>query len=131
MSAGRMADAIGALESTLKLKEAHLGPDNPRTLLGRGNLAFTYLQAGRFAEAITLLEAVLKGWESKYGPDHVDTLICRDNLARSYLAAGRPPRQSSSPSRRSKRTNRSLALTMRIPSPAGTSSRKPTRPPVV
>ena len=78
-----------SLESTLKLKEAALGPDQPAPLRAAANLAFTYLQAGRFDESITLGEATVKMWESEYGPDHIDTLYDRDNLARSYLAAGR------------------------------------------
>ncbi len=76
-------------ERALALRESHLGPDHPDTLMSRNNLASAYMAAGRTDEAIALFEPTLKQREIKLGPDHPDTLICRDNLSQAYLKAGR------------------------------------------
>ena len=69
--------------------ERVLGPDHPRTLASRNDLANAYLAAGRAAEATPLFERTLADSERVLGSDHPDTLISRNNLAGSYLAAGR------------------------------------------
>ena len=66
-----------------------LGPDHPRTLTSRNNLAESYLAAGRAAEAIPLFEQTLAVRKRVLGPDHPDTLTSRNNLAAAYVEAGR------------------------------------------
>jgi len=45
-SAGRTAEALALIESTLKLREKTLGPDHPDTLADRSSLAVAYFSAG-------------------------------------------------------------------------------------
>ena len=66
-----------------------LGPDHPRTLTSRDNLAGAYRAAGRLTEAITLYEQVLPDRIRVLGEDHPDTLASRNNLAYAYKSAGR------------------------------------------
>ena len=74
--------------------ERVLGPDHPRTLASRNDLANAYLAAGRAAEATPLFERTLADSERVLGSDHPDTLISRNNLAgRTWRRAG-PPRRS-------------------------------------
>lgn len=80
---GRTAEAITLVEQALASYERLLGPDHPRTLAARNNLAITYWAAGRTAEAITLHEQALVAMERVLGPDHPSTRVCRDNLARA------------------------------------------------
>ncbi len=69
--------------------ERVLGPDHPRTLTARGNLAASYWSAGRTGKAIAKQERVAADTERILGPDHPDTLTARANLASSYQSAGR------------------------------------------
>ncbi len=87
--AGRNAEAIALLETTLKLRKARLGSDHPDTLVSGNNLGEAYLKVGRTAEAIALLEETVKLMTSKLGPDHPNTLASRNNLGTAYLAGGR------------------------------------------
>ena len=66
-----------------------LGPDHPRTLISRNNLAGAYRDAGRLDEAIPLYEQTLEDRTRILGPHHPDTLTSRDGLAYAYQAAGR------------------------------------------
>ncbi len=50
-SAGRTTEAIALHESTLKLREAKLGPDHPKTLDSHRNLAGVYESLRRLSEA--------------------------------------------------------------------------------
>ena len=77
-----LSDAVNLLDETL-------GPDHPRTLTARDNLAHAYWSAGRLDQAIGLLEQNLADRERVLGPDHPDTLTSRNNLALAYQAAGR------------------------------------------
>jgi serine/threonine protein kinase/tetratricopeptide (TPR) repeat protein len=86
---GEGRKAIRELERAAELLAARLGPDHPRTLTSRNNLAQAFLAAGRHAEAITLLEAIIRAKELKLGADHPETLSSRNNLAAGYLAIGR------------------------------------------
>jgi tetratricopeptide (TPR) repeat protein len=65
------------------------GPDDPQTLVSRGNLACTLCAAGQYAEAIEQLEPVLQSYESKFGPDLLNTITMRSNLATAYAYEGR------------------------------------------
>jgi hypothetical protein len=62
-TAGRSAEEILLLEKTLADRERERGPDHPRTLVSRSNLAIAYWRAGRLAEAIPLLEKGFAGCE--------------------------------------------------------------------
>ena len=66
-----------------------LGPDHPRTLTSRDNLAGAYRAAGRLTEAITLYEQVLPDSIRVLGENHPNTLTSRNNLAYAYKSAGR------------------------------------------
>ena len=77
-----LADAVDLLDETL-------GPDHPRTLTARGNLASAYLSAGRLEQAIELHEQNLAEALRVLGPDHPDILSSRNNLAYAYESAGR------------------------------------------
>ena len=77
-----LADAVDLLDETL-------GPDQPRTLASRNNLASAYLSAGRINEAIPLFEQNLADRERVLGADHPDTLTSRNDLAGAYWSAGR------------------------------------------
>ena len=50
-------------EETLKQRISKLGPDHPRTLVSRHNLAMAYWAADRPVEAIAILEKMLPGRE--------------------------------------------------------------------
>ena len=78
-----LSDAVDLLDETL-------GPDHPRTLTARGNLAVAYQSAGRLDQAVLLFEQVLAAHEHVLGPDHPGTLAARNNLAGAYESAGRP-----------------------------------------
>ena len=78
-----LSDAVHLLDETL-------GPDDPRTLAARGNLAVAYQSAGRLDQAVLLFEQVLAAHEHVLGPDHPGTLAARNNLAGAYESAGRP-----------------------------------------
>ena len=91
----RYAAELGDPQAALSLSDAvnlltrTLGPDHPRTLTSRNNLAVAYESAGRLEQAIDLHERTLADRERILGPDHPDTLTVRNNLASAYQAAGR------------------------------------------
>ncbi|NUT93234.1 MAG: ATP-binding protein, partial [Saccharothrix sp.] len=64
------------------------GPEDPRTLSARGNLAGAHRSVGDLVRAISLHEEVLADRERVLGPDHPDTLNSRNNLAYAYEAVG-------------------------------------------
>jgi hypothetical protein len=67
------------------------GPDNPRTLVARHNLAYWTGQAGDAAAARDQFAALLSIRERVLGPDHPDTLATRDDLANRTGEAGDAP----------------------------------------
>ena len=81
--------AAVSLSDAVDLFTKTLGPDHPRTLTARGNLAAAYQAAGRLDEAIDLYERTLADSERVLGPDHPHTLASRGNLAAAYKSAGR------------------------------------------
>ena len=89
------AAELGDPQAALSLSDAvdlftkTLGPDHPRTLAARNNLAIAYQSAGRLDEAIDLHEQVLADRERVLGPDHPHTLTSRSNLAIAYRSAGK------------------------------------------
>ena len=91
----RYAAELGDPQAALSLSDAvdlldeALGPDHPRTLTSRNNLAVAYESAGRLDEAIDLFERTLADSERVLGPDHPHTLTSRGNLASAHQDAGR------------------------------------------
>jgi len=77
-----LSDAVDLLAKTL-------GPDRPRTLTARGNLAGAYRSAGRLKQAIDLHEQNLADRERILDPNHPDILASRNNLANAYQDAGK------------------------------------------
>ena len=77
-----LSDAVDLLDETL-------GPDHPRTLVARNNLAVAYWSVGRLEQAIPLFERTLTDRERILGPEHINTLISRNNLAKAYQDAGK------------------------------------------
>jgi tetratricopeptide (TPR) repeat protein len=69
--------------------ERILGPEHPKTLESRSNLANAYFDAGQLDEAIELTRQVLADRERVLGPEHPQTLAGRTNLAAAYRTAGR------------------------------------------
>ena len=78
-----------SLSNAVNLLTKTLGPNHPRTLAARGNLAGAYWSAGRLEQAIDLHERNLADRERVLGPDHPGTLAARNNLAGVYESAGR------------------------------------------
>ena len=78
-----------SLSNAVNLLDEALGPDHPRTLPARGNLANAYRSAGRLEQAIDLFERTLADRERVLGADHPDTLTSRNDLAGAYQSAGR------------------------------------------
>ena len=78
-----------SLSNAVNLLDEALGPDHPRTLPARGNLANAYRSAGRPEQAIDLHERTLADRERVLGADHPDTLTSRNDLAVAYEVAGR------------------------------------------
>jgi tetratricopeptide (TPR) repeat protein/DNA-binding MarR family transcriptional regulator len=89
IEAGHYSHASKVLEQSLALAERFLGPDHPRSLTSRSNLAVAYRNEGRVNEAIVLHEATLAARQRVLGPDHPDTLRSRNNLGFTYEKAGR------------------------------------------
>ena len=78
-----------SLSNAVNLLDEALGPDHPRTLPARGNLANAYRSAGRLEQAIDLFERTLADRERVLGADRPDTLTSRNDLAGAYWSAGR------------------------------------------
>ena len=77
-----LSDAVHLLDETL-------GPDDPRTLAARNNLANAYRSAGRLKKVIDLYKEILEDCLRVLGPDHPNTLASQVNLAGVYESAGR------------------------------------------
>jgi eukaryotic-like serine/threonine-protein kinase len=86
--AGKISEAIGEAEETLKLRDATLGPHHRDALASRGHLAMAYWFAGRTPEAIALFEASLAQVEAVFGHHDRSTLTWRNNLAAAYVEVG-------------------------------------------
>jgi tetratricopeptide (TPR) repeat protein len=79
---------LSALEDSLKLVKADLGPDHPGTLKIMHNLATPYKDAGRLDLALPLLQDLLALRKARLGPEHFDTLQSMNNLAWAYMETG-------------------------------------------
>lgn len=64
----------------LETRKTKLGADNPDTLTGMANLAFTFESIGRRSEAIDLLRTCVIEQQRILGPAHSDTVSNSDTL---------------------------------------------------
>jgi hypothetical protein len=86
---GQAQIAAAQFEACRTLCTAHLGPDDPTTLLAMTRLANSYDDLGRHNEALKLNEETVALKKLKLGEDHPDTLGSMNNLALSYRRLGR------------------------------------------
>ncbi|MFG3101659.1 tetratricopeptide repeat protein [Streptomyces sp. NPDC048182] len=89
---GQITEAIGYSRRSLTASSRLHGPDDPRTLTARNNLACVYQAGANLNDAIALHEQNLADRTRVLGEDHPHTLTSRDNLARAYAEAGDLPR---------------------------------------
>ncbi|KAF1365026.1 TPR-like protein [Lizonia empirigonia] len=80
---GRWEDAIEMKTQVLATREAQLGPDHPKTLNVKVQLAYAYGENGRLTEAEKLFLEVLRAQESN-GAAERDILIAKGHLATVY-----------------------------------------------
>ncbi|MFJ6675071.1 tetratricopeptide repeat protein [Actinosynnema sp. NPDC091369] len=85
---GDAKTAVAHLTRAVRGAERVLGPDDPRTLRYRNNLAYSHWSAGDPRQAIRLHEANLADTERVLGPDHPDTLTVRNNVAYVHRSTG-------------------------------------------
>jgi tetratricopeptide (TPR) repeat protein len=88
-AAGRLAEALSAVEAALADRERMLGPQHPNTVAARVSAARSLEAAGRLPEAIALFEQAVAARERLFGPAHRETVSVRLQLADAYSAAGR------------------------------------------
>jgi tetratricopeptide (TPR) repeat protein len=88
-AAGRLGEAIAAVEAALADRERILGPQHPDTVTARVSAARSLEAAGQLPEAIALFEQAVTARERLFGPAHQDTVSVRLQLADAYSAAGR------------------------------------------
>jgi tetratricopeptide (TPR) repeat protein len=88
-AAGRLAEAVPAVEEALADRERILGPQHPDTVSARVSAARSLEAAGQLPEAIALFEQAVTARERLFGPAHRDTVSVRLQLADAYSAAGR------------------------------------------
>jgi tetratricopeptide (TPR) repeat protein len=86
--AGLAGAAVAYWKSMLAASGRALGPEHPRTLAMRDQLAAACEDAGRLDEARELILISLAEREQVQGPDHPGTLTARTTLARIYRATG-------------------------------------------
>jgi serine/threonine protein kinase len=85
---GAMPLAETHLRRAVALRESHLGPDHPATLISIDRLAGVCSWLGRHADAIDLNQRIIESHRKMLGPDHFTTLECERHLAAAYGAAG-------------------------------------------
>ncbi len=81
--------AVPLAERLARTAEMHMGPDAPKTLLVRANLASVYDQAGEHGRGARLLEKVIAARTAQLGPEHPDVWEAYNNLGGIYLTLGR------------------------------------------
>jgi tetratricopeptide (TPR) repeat protein len=89
-SQGAYEQALGLLESALRIHQAHLGSDHPDVATTLGNLAGAYKDLGRPGEALPLQLQELQVTEAALGADHPDVAVALGSLALTYKELGRP-----------------------------------------
>jgi tetratricopeptide (TPR) repeat protein len=88
-AAGRLAEALAAIEAALAGREVAFGPQHPDTVAARVSAARSLEAAGRLPEAIALYEQAVTARERLFGPAHRETLAVRAQLANAYRVAGK------------------------------------------
>ena len=86
---GRYDDAEPLYVQLLALLETELGPDHPRVVFGRNNLAAFYLEQGKYAEAEPVYAKALKALERVLGSEHPQVAQGLNNLAGVYKEQGK------------------------------------------
>lgn len=85
---GHWEDAIEMKKQVLATREAQLGPDHPKTLNVKVQLAYAYGEHGRLKEAEKIFLEVLQAQEAN-GAAETDILIAKGHLATVYRMQGR------------------------------------------
>jgi serine/threonine protein kinase/DNA-binding SARP family transcriptional activator len=86
---GEFGPAMAHLTRARELRELHLGPDHPDTLITLYHLALTYGLEGKLKESLHLLEHVHDRQNAQLGADHTDTLTTLQALAEANIENGR------------------------------------------
>jgi tetratricopeptide (TPR) repeat protein len=88
-AAGRLAEALTAIEAALADRERILGLLHPDTVAAQVSAAGSLEAAGRLPEAVALYEQAFTARERLFGLAHRETVSVRLQLADAYSAAGR------------------------------------------
>lgn len=83
---GEEGAAADTLRNLVKLREAEVGPDHPKTAWALADFAEALARAGRFAESGAILERMEGIFEERLGPEHPDALAA--SFRRGLIAAG-------------------------------------------
>jgi tetratricopeptide (TPR) repeat protein len=78
---GQFAEAERVLREVVTERERALGPEDPKALRARHNLARALIFEGKYAEAEAEYRTVLVQREKLLGPENRDTLVTRSGLA--------------------------------------------------
>ncbi|MEU6839772.1 tetratricopeptide repeat protein [Streptomyces rubiginosohelvolus] len=87
-AAGAASEELFLLRHVLDNRSSVLGPDHPRTLTSRNNLATALSDLGEYQRAADLHRQNLADCERTLGPDHRLTLNSRNNLASALSDLG-------------------------------------------
>ncbi len=87
----RYAEARDVLTTVVAQRSSLLGPDDPQTLVARGNLLRAVRLGGQPEESLRLARALLADRLRILGPDHPSTLDSRGHVAQSLLEANEAP----------------------------------------
>jgi tetratricopeptide (TPR) repeat protein len=85
----RYSESEPLLRESLRLREAHGGPDSPELAVVLNNLALLLRDTNRLGEAEPLYRRALAIDEQSYGPDHPNVATCLNNLAGLLRATNR------------------------------------------
>ena len=89
MSEERFADALAAVQESVRLKEGILGTEHPDVAISLGNVAYALSKLGRTDEALMSSERSLAIDEKILGVDHPETGRQLENRAELLNSAGR------------------------------------------
>jgi hypothetical protein len=76
--------AVPHLERAVAVRESHLRPDHPDTIISMERLAAAYSAANRYLDAIALRQRLVERHGRTLGPEHEQTLACMIELAEAY-----------------------------------------------
>jgi len=86
---GKFAETERVLREVVTEREQALGPEDPKALRARHNLARAFIFEGKYAEAEAEYRTVLTQREKLLGPENRDTLITRSGLALALAYEGK------------------------------------------